>query len=131
VNAQQWDEQERLVETLSATALPMIWRKASRSSASANDHRPFAAQPETKPAELPTFELDVAQGKLLVKLKEPFDLLAETVEAATRVEATQGVASIRNEVWLPFVDDYRTKCAVPRPSFRLQLEEVTRLGLAA
>jgi hypothetical protein len=32
---------------------------------------------------------------------------------------------------LPFVDDYRTKCIVPRPSFRLILEAVTRLGLAA
>jgi hypothetical protein len=33
--------------------------------------------------------------------------------------------------WLPFVDDYRTKCIVPRPSFRLRLEQVMRLGLAA
>jgi hypothetical protein len=33
--------------------------------------------------------------------------------------------------WLPFVDVYRTKCVVPRHSFRLRLEQVTRLGLAA
>jgi hypothetical protein len=29
--------------------------------------------------------------------------------------------------WLPFVDDYRTKCIVPGPSFRLILESATRL----
>ena len=31
---------------------------------------------------------------------------------------------------VPFVDDYRTKCIGPRPSFRLILEEVQRLELA-
>jgi hypothetical protein len=29
------------------------------------------------------------------------------------------------------VDDYRTRCIVPRSSFRLILEAVMRLGLAA
>jgi hypothetical protein len=35
------------------------------------------------------------------------------------------------EVWLPFVDDYRTKCAVPGLSFRLTLEAVAGLKLVA
>jgi hypothetical protein len=35
------------------------------------------------------------------------------------------------QIWLPFMDVYRTKCIVPRPSFRLRLEQVARLGLAA
>jgi len=72
-----------------------------------------------------------ARREFLVGFKEAFDLLAETVEAATRVEATLRAASAKNEIWLPFVDVYRTKFIVPTPSFRLRLEQVTRLGLAA
>jgi hypothetical protein len=34
-------------------------------------------------------------------------------------------------IGIRIVDDYRTKCIVPRSSFRLMLEAVTRLGLAA
>jgi hypothetical protein len=33
--------------------------------------------------------------------------------------------------WLPFVDVYRTRCAVPTPSFRLQLKRMADLALAA
>jgi hypothetical protein len=35
-----------------------------------------------------------------VTFKEPFDLLAETVAAAARVEATKGATMARNEIWL-------------------------------
>jgi hypothetical protein len=35
------------------------------------------------------------------------------------------------EGWLPFVDDYRTKCIVPGPSFQLILESAMQHGLPA
>ena len=95
---------------------------------------PFAAQSAKEKRSLLNFLLSNstwAQGKLSVQFKEPFDLLAQTIEAATRVKATEEATLARNEVWLPFVDVYRTKCVVPKPSFRLRLEQVTRLGFAA
>jgi hypothetical protein len=63
--------------------------------------------------------------------KNPLILFAETIIRAAGVEAADGTDFAKNEVRLPFVDDYRTKCIVPRSSFRLILEAVTRLGLAA
>ncbi len=33
-------------------------------------------------------------------------------------------------LWLPFVDYYRTKCVMPKSSFRVMLEAITRLDLA-
>jgi hypothetical protein len=41
-----------------------------------------------------------------------------------------GVVTFPNDMRLPFVDYYRTKCVMPRSSFRVMLEEVTRLDLA-
>lgn len=99
-----------------------------------NAHRLFTAPPVKEKRSPLNFVLSNstrAQGKLSVEFKEPFDLLAETVEATTQVEAAQGAVSARNQIWLPFVDVYRTKCVVPKPSFRLRLEQITRLGLAA
>jgi hypothetical protein len=68
-----------------------------------NAHRLFVAQPAKEKRSLLNFLLSNstwAQGALSVKFKEPFDLLAETVAAATRVEETRGAASARNEIWL-------------------------------
>jgi hypothetical protein len=99
-----------------------------------NAHRLFAEQLAKEKRSLLNFLLSNsawAAGTLTVKFTEPFDMLAKTVEAAIRVEAAEGIESVKNEVWLPFVDDYRTKCFVPRPSFRLMLEQVTRLELVA
>ena len=99
-----------------------------------NAHQMFAAQPAKEKRSLLNFLLSNStwqQDTLNVEFKEPFDMLAETVDAAARVEAAAGMESARNEVWLPFVDDYRTKCIVPKSSFRLRLEQVTRLELAA
>jgi hypothetical protein len=70
-------------------------------------------------------------GTLTVEFKEPFDTFAETIINAAGVEVADGTEFAKNEIWLPFVDNYRTKCIVPRYSFRLILEAVTRLRLAA
>jgi hypothetical protein len=97
-------------------------------------HQLFAARPAKEKRSLLNFVLSNstwAQGKLSVEFRNPFDLLAQTVEAVTRVKGTERAGSARNEVWLPFVDVYRTMHVVPRPSFRMLLEQVTHLGLAA
>ncbi len=68
-----------------------------------NAHRLFAAQPAKEKRSLLNFLLSNstwAHGALSVQFKEPFDLLAETVEAAARVEAAQGATMARNEIWL-------------------------------
>jgi site-specific DNA recombinase len=68
-----------------------------------NAHHLFARQPAKEKRSLLNFLLSNstwAQGKLAVEFKEPFDLLIETLEAAERVEVTQGAESARNEVWL-------------------------------
>ena len=96
-----------------------------------NTQRLFAAQPEIEKRKLLNSPLSNSSwrgGVLSVEFKEPFDILAETVHQATQAE---GAEKAKNEIWLPFVDDYRTKCIVPRSSFRLLLDAVTRLGLAA
>jgi hypothetical protein len=103
---------------------------ASRSWAGQKAHRLFVARPEDEHGLL-NFMLSNStwrQGKLLVEFNEPFDLVSENVEAAEWVETPEDTASAANEIWLPFVDVYRTKCVVPEPSFRLRLEQVTRLG---
>jgi len=71
------------------------------------------------------------QGKPSVRVGEPFDLLTEDWKVAAQVEAAKAVLLVRKEIWLPFADVYQTKCAVPGRSFRVQLERVARLGLAA
>lgn len=68
-----------------------------------NAHRLFAAQPAKEKRSLLNFLLSNstwAHGALSVQFKEPFDLLAETVEAAARVEAAEGATMARNEIWL-------------------------------
>lgn len=93
----------------------------------------LGAPPEREPSRL-NFLLSNCtwqQGTQAVEYKEPSDMLAETVAAAARVEATCGSEIAQKEIWLAFVDDYRTKCIVPQPRFRLIMESLARLGRAA
>ncbi len=68
-----------------------------------NAHRLFAAQPAKETRSLLNFLLSNCtwqRGTLAVEYKEPFDMLAETVAAAERVEATKGPEMAQKEVWL-------------------------------
>jgi len=99
-----------------------------------NAHQLFMAQPAKEKRRLLNFLLSNCtwqQGTLTVEYKEPFDLLAETVAAAARVEAAEGAEMAQKQIWLPFVDDYRTRCIAPKPSFRIILESATHPGWAA
>jgi hypothetical protein len=37
----------------------------------------------------------------------------------------------KTEIWLPFLNTYRTMCLAPAPDFRLVLDEVRYVRLAA
>jgi hypothetical protein len=41
------------------------------------------------------------------------------------------VNALRNAIWLPFPDPYRTMCLAPQPEFLQVLEELRQLELAA
>jgi len=58
-------------------------------------------------------------------------MLAETSTAAARLEADETAKSAKNEIWLPFLDTYRTMCLAPKPDFRRVLEDVRAMQLAA
>jgi site-specific DNA recombinase len=68
-----------------------------------NAHRVFAAQPAEEKRKLLNFLLSNCtwqRGTLIVELKEPFDMLAETVAAAARLEAADGTEMAQKEIWL-------------------------------
>ena len=68
-----------------------------------NARQLFMAQPAKEKRRLLNFLLSNCtwqQGTLAVEYKEPFDILAETVAAAARVEAAQGAEMAQKRVWL-------------------------------
>jgi site-specific DNA recombinase len=68
-----------------------------------NAHQLFMAQPANEKRRLLNFLLSNCtwqKGILTVEYKEPFDMLAETVVAAARVEAAQGAEMAQKQVWL-------------------------------
>jgi hypothetical protein len=70
-------------------------------------------------------------GELTVSLRQPFDLLAETsaIEVQAAREGRPNLA--KTEIWLPFLDTYRTMCLAPEPAFRRILEGIRDLRFAA
>lgn len=68
-----------------------------------NAHALFATQPANEKRKLLNFLLSNSSwkaGTLAVDFKEPFDILAETVAAAARVEAADGAETSKTEIWL-------------------------------
>ena len=57
-------------------------------------------------------------GELTTELRQPFDHLHQTVAAAKTKKATEHAFDGLNEIWLPFVDTYRTLCLQPPPALR-------------
>ncbi len=68
---------------------------------------------------------------MVATFRQSFDLLAETAAIASRAEAGEAAKSAKTEIWLPFLNAYRTMCLVPDPDFRLVLEEMRDARLAA
>ena len=59
------------------------------------------------------------------------DGLAETAVIAARAAEAETAKSAKTEIWLPFLDTYRTMCLAPNPEFRRLLEQVRDLPTAA
>src|SRR6516162_2217515 len=57
-------------------------------------------------------------GQLVADLRQPFDLLAETTATAAQAAAGNRPNSAKTEIWLPFLDTYRTMCFAPDTAFR-------------
>src|SRR5947209_829840 len=56
-------------------------------------------------------------GEVVATFRQPFDLLAETTAIAARHGAGNTTKSAKSEIWLPFLDTYRTMCLAPQPDF--------------
>jgi hypothetical protein len=70
-------------------------------------------------------------GKVTATLRQPFDLLAKTNASPTYREAGKMDDTAKKEIWLPFLNTYRTMCLVLPPEFRWVLEEIREMRLAA
>jgi hypothetical protein len=70
-------------------------------------------------------------GEVVATFRDPFDILAETTTAAALAEMGESVKSAKSEIWLPFLDAYRTMCIAPSPDFLQALEGLSALPVAA
>jgi site-specific DNA recombinase len=70
-------------------------------------------------------------GELTAALRQPFDLLAETTAIAAQAARDGGRDLTKSEIWLPFLDAYRTMCLAPDSGFRRVLEHIRELAIAA
>ena len=70
-------------------------------------------------------------GDLTATLRQPFDLLAETTLALEKGKAAGGIANGPSQIWLPFLDTYRTMCLAPQSELRRLFEQVRDLRIAA
>ncbi len=99
-----------------------------------NAQRLFAAQEPREKRRLLNFLLSNCtweDGEVVATFRQPFDMLAETATAVRRLGADEGVKAAKREIWLPFLDTYRTMCRAPRPDFEQLLRDVAGLGFAA
>jgi hypothetical protein len=69
-------------------------------------------------------------GDVVATFREPFDLLAQTATNSAQLGTGEESKSAKNEIWLPFLDTYRTMCRTPEPNFRQILEDVRALRFA-
>jgi hypothetical protein len=69
-------------------------------------------------------------GEVVATFRQPFDLLAETAASAAHQEAGNTANSAKSEIWLPFLNTYRTMCLRPQAEFRRVLEAVGEIQLA-
>jgi site-specific DNA recombinase len=99
-----------------------------------NAERLFAKQEPREKRRLLNFVLSNCtweDGEVVTTFRQPFDMLAETVTAAAHVGAGDKAKSGKTEIWLPFLDTYRSMCIAPSPDFLEALEEIGSLWLAA
>ncbi len=61
--------------------------------------------------------------------RKPFDMLALTNVAYQKRKATSRVKSGLSEIWLPFVNEFRTLCNMPAPEMKVLLRGFTEANL--
>jgi site-specific DNA recombinase len=90
-------------------------------------HRLFAKQEPREKRRLLNFLLSNCtweDGEVVATFRQPFDLLAETTMMTSRAAADQKAKTGKTEIWLPFLNTYRTICHAPEPAFRQILEHI-------
>jgi DNA invertase Pin-like site-specific DNA recombinase len=83
-----------------------------------NAQRLFSKQEPREKRRLLNFVLSNCaweDGEVIATFRQPFDLLSETTLSAARVAADETAKSSKTEIWLPFLDTYRTMCLAPQP----------------
>jgi hypothetical protein len=98
-----------------------------------NAQRLFAMQEPREKRRLLNFVLSNCtweDGDVVATFREPFDLLAQTATNSAQLGTGEESKSAKNEIWLPFLDTYRTMCRTPEPNFRQILEDVRALRFA-
>ena len=90
-----------------------------------NAQRLFAKQEPREKRRLLNFLLSNCtweDGEVVATFRQPFDMLAETAISAAYVEAGVSAKSVKSEIWLPFLNAYRTICIAPSVDFLRALE---------
>jgi hypothetical protein len=67
-------------------------------------------------------------GRLIATHKKPFDMLALTKVAYEDKKAASQVKSGLFEIWLPFVNEYRTLCTIPSPEVKVVFSQLIEVG---
>jgi hypothetical protein len=70
-------------------------------------------------------------GEVVATFHQPFDLLTEETTIAARASAAIQAKSAKKEIWLPFLNTYRTMCIAPESGFRRLLQDVRSFDTAA
>jgi hypothetical protein len=67
-------------------------------------------------------------GTVRATFREFFEMLSGPATAAARLDAGATANPAKSEIWLPFLEAYRTMCIAPQPGFRRILEEARSLA---
>ena len=67
-------------------------------------------------------------GQLTTELHQPFEALPAATMVAAEANIVNGAESVESEIWLPFLDTYRTLCPAPDDSFRALLTGANGVG---
>ena len=92
--------------------------------------RPFERQDWRDKRRLLNFVLSNCvweDGGVRATFRQPFDLWAKTAAIGVRYTAGTMAGLVKGEIWLPFLDTYRTMCVAPAGDFRRLLQQVSAL----
>jgi site-specific DNA recombinase len=127
----QWrDEQNRClreIERLQAADRSYMEEGVKLLELAQNAQRLFAKQEPREKRRLLNFLLSNCvwrDGEVEANFRQPFDLLVDTTAIAAQSATSEEGDLAKSEIWLPFLDTYRTMCLAPQESFRSLLEEM-------